>query len=52
MRDSGKLTGTGAKPADPGRLRSLLLADTKAVIHGAAEHWPLLGTIATGYRAL
>lgn len=46
------LTWTGAQPADPCRLRSLLLADPEAVVRRAAEHWPLLGAIATGYRAL
>lgn len=47
-----RLTGTGAKPADPGRLRPLLPADTEAVVHGSAEHRPFLGAVATGYRTL
>lgn len=46
------LTGTGARPADPGCLRPLLPADPEAVIRRSAEHWPLLGAIATGHRAL
>lgn len=43
------LTGTGCKPADPCCLRPLLPADTKIIIGGAAEYWPFLGAIATGY---
>ena len=46
------LTGTGAKPADPCRLRPLLPADPEAVVRSSAEHWPFLGAISTGYRAL